>query len=245
MYWLLFIACIALIFFPLFLAFKEKNFWLNHNDLTKQPLFWGAIFWPASASLALGSKVWLNRTLDFSPNGYETFIEISKLPLGVLALTIPVTAVIAAIHRSIQTAKQIEETQVKNTVDLYYAHLKFFIDQLKDNDIVDSAIKVHKKLYPNLSPHKYNITKNEEYLHEMHKTYELAKEAISYYEETLDIHSSANELSKIETPDETTLAMLQLKIYEIDKHKNKNKEVENLFMDYFKKIENLYNLSNM
>jgi hypothetical protein len=169
MYWLLFIACLALILFPVFLAFKKKNFWLNHNDLTKQPLFWVGIFWPAGFSLALGSRVWLNRTLDFSYDGYEAFIQISKLPLAVLALTIPVTAVIAAIHRSIQTAKQIEETQVKNTADLYYSHKKHYIEILEKISFITQPHLAYKIAFPNNSEKNYNIELDKKFLQDTKK----------------------------------------------------------------------------
>lgn len=117
MYWTLYISSLVIVIFPPLQAVIERSIWLNHKSLTKQPLFWAAICWPCGISLGLGSHVWIGRAKDFSVEGYATFIEISKLPLGVLAVAIPLTAVIAAMHRSIQTAKQIESAEHKSQDD--------------------------------------------------------------------------------------------------------------------------------
>lgn len=104
---------------------------------------------------------WKGRSLQWDTTGFDTFINISKFPLTLLALILPLTALVASWHRSIQTAKQIEETQVKNTADLYYAHLKFFIDRLEGNELASSPIQLHKALYPNFSASLYSTLKDE------------------------------------------------------------------------------------
>lgn len=132
---------------------------LDHQPLNKQWLFWLAIGVPAAVSLAL-MIVWFKHTVDFSPSGYSYFFENSKLPFGILAAGVAAAAFVASIHRSIQTAKQIEETQAKNTADLYYAHLNFFIGRLEGNLLVESPIELHRDLYPHLSYKSYNLDKN-------------------------------------------------------------------------------------
>lgn len=133
----------------------KKWYKLDHHPLNKQWLFWLAIGVPAAISLIL-MTVWFKYPFDPSPSGYTYFFENSKLPFGILAAGVAAAAFVASIHRSIQTAKQIEEAQVKNTADLYYAHLKFFIEQLEGNRLVLTPIQLHRRLYPKLNKTTYD-----------------------------------------------------------------------------------------
>lgn len=139
-------------------------FALDHRSLGHQPLFWVAIFLPVTLFLFFGCLSWIGSSPQWNYEGFNHFIDRSKLPLGLLALALPFTALVTSWHRSIQTAKQIEDTQVKNTADLYYAHLKFFIERLEDNKLVGSPIQLHKTLYPNFSSSHYCLQKNEDIL---------------------------------------------------------------------------------
>lgn len=47
-------------------------------------------------------------------------------------MSVPMAAIVNNIHRTIQTEKQILETQKKNLADSYYAHLKSMTDFFKD-----------------------------------------------------------------------------------------------------------------
>lgn len=61
---------------------------------------------------------------------YNNFLEINKFSLGLMALSPILGAFVVSAHRSIQTEKQIEETEKKNKVDVYYANKKFIFEQL-------------------------------------------------------------------------------------------------------------------
>lgn len=114
---LFYLVAFLLFIYPLWAAYKTGNRWLNHNSLHRQPVFWIAVMWPTSAFLLLGSEVWFNYVPPTTETGYEKFLEISKLPLGVLASGLAAAAFIASIHRSIQTAKQIEHNDKKQNDD--------------------------------------------------------------------------------------------------------------------------------
>ncbi|MGP2800953.1 hypothetical protein ACTVLW_12860 [Serratia ureilytica] len=117
---------------------------LNEKNLTRQPLFWAALVIPLILFLISGCTVWSKYKLGFNELGYENFIKASKLPLLLLSLSVPLVAIIAHIHRTIQTEKQIEHTQEqirntqkqiglleeKNKPDSYYAHLKSITEAL-------------------------------------------------------------------------------------------------------------------
>ncbi|WP_298015537.1 hypothetical protein [uncultured Castellaniella sp.] len=86
---------------------------MDHASLIEQPLFWVAICWPLGSFLFFGSFVWLEKTIQLNEQGYQNFIASSKLPITMLAMSVPLTALVASIHRSIQTAKQIEFVESK------------------------------------------------------------------------------------------------------------------------------------
>lgn len=153
---LFYIVAFLLFVYPLGTAYITGNRWLNHKALHKQPVFWVAVMWPTSAFLLFGSEVWFSYELSTTEAGYAKFLDISKLPLGILASGLAAAAFVASIHRSIQTAKQIEEAKVKNTADLYYAHKKFFFDQVTTAGLINNPTSYYKKKYPHMRVDNYN-----------------------------------------------------------------------------------------
>ena len=149
------------------------------HGLGSQPLFSIAIVYPIGLFVSTGIWAWSGYNLDISSDGFIKFIELSKLSLGLLGLSIPFGILTARLHGTKQTALQIEkaneqivntekqiiETQQKNKTDLYLAHYKHFCDHVSmieksyiDDYILkkDSTLLFHKKqlyklLYPNSS----------------------------------------------------------------------------------------------
>lgn len=123
---------LLLFFFGIF--FIRKGYYkLNHQSLLVQPLFWVSIGIPLVTCLFFGSLIWIEKFHSFSltSHGYQRFLEISKLPLLILAAAVPLTSIVNNLHRTIQTEKQINESEKKNITDGYYAHAKFQTDYLK------------------------------------------------------------------------------------------------------------------
>lgn len=113
--------------------FHGKRFKLNHKSLLEQPLFWASIALPLSISIFLGLFVWIDKihSFEITSHGYYRFLEISKLPLLVLAASVPLASIVNNLHRTIQTEKQIMESERKNKTDTYYSHIKFQTDYFK------------------------------------------------------------------------------------------------------------------
>jgi hypothetical protein len=110
---------------------KPKNsFQLDERKLSEQRLFRMAILIPLSISIFLCIPLWMETSIDISSNGYNNFLSLYKLPIGVLSLSIPLVAIVAHIHRTIQTAKQIELTNQKNITDRFFSHHKYVTDAL-------------------------------------------------------------------------------------------------------------------
>lgn len=126
-----------------FLYLKANNaFNMNTRPLTEQRLFWSAIRIPLIAFLWFGIFAWKGTSLLMSSEGFDNFLNISKLPLACLSLSLPLGVIVNNIHRTIQTNKQIEETEKKNKNDIYYSHIKFIVDNL--NAISLKEIKIEQ-----------------------------------------------------------------------------------------------------
>lgn len=87
-------------------------------------------------------------TFNFSSEGWNKALEIFKVPLGLLAVSIPLIALFAANHRSVQSKRQMELTQSQidlamsnNQVTNYYKHVDEF------QKYIDTHVN---KLLPNL-----------------------------------------------------------------------------------------------
>ncbi|WIF70666.1 hypothetical protein QN092_11740 [Proteus vulgaris] len=120
-----------LVTLTLLFIFKHKNkFILNEKSLHKQWLFWLAIIAPLVSGIYFGAGIWSEFSLRLDFKGFSNFFDISKFPFGILTLSPILGAFVVSAHRSIQTAKQIEVTEKKNKVDIYYSKRKFINEQL-------------------------------------------------------------------------------------------------------------------
>lgn len=114
--------------FALFYYFKW--FELNDGNLFKQPLFLCSILLPLYHFIFFGLWVWKGHEIELSTDGFTNFLTISKLPLLILASSVPLASIVNNIHRTIQTESQIQSSKVKNNADAYYSHLKLFIEAI-------------------------------------------------------------------------------------------------------------------
>lgn len=114
----------------IWICVQRDKFMLNSDSLHKQWLFRLAIAFPLVSSVYF--IAWLGAPYPFrwDAYGYSTFLEINKFSLGILALSPILGAFVVSAHRSIQTTKQIEVTERKNKVDIYFSERKFIIEQL-------------------------------------------------------------------------------------------------------------------
>ncbi|EKQ6730627.1 hypothetical protein ACAY84_004410 [Escherichia coli] len=174
-------SIICLMYFSLLILLgfnfiTNRYYKLDHKSLLKQPIFWVSIGIPLATCIFLGALIWVDKWHSFSltSHGYSRFLEISKLPLLVLASAVPFASIVNNLHRTIQTEKQITESEKKNMTDGYYAHAKFQTDYLKslpetklkanilqsDGKLAEDSkifkitypLSLYKKLYPNCNP---------------------------------------------------------------------------------------------
>ncbi|ELI1839073.1 hypothetical protein RQV73_001740 [Vibrio fluvialis] len=92
-------------------------------------------------------------TPDYSYAGFNHALVVFRVPLAILALIIPIVALLAANHRSEQTKEQIRVANEQNSFSNYYKHIEEFEKYL--NKIWNSKLhtssprKMHKVLFPN------------------------------------------------------------------------------------------------
>lgn len=130
-----------------------NSFKLDANKgLLHQGLLWLTMLLPISYFFTFGTIAWNGYTIDISSNGLSIFFEISKVPLTLLSLALPLTILVARFHSTEQTAKQIAITSHKNNLDAFYAHRKelfSYFSQLEETDYL-GAIKVSFTVHPRL-----------------------------------------------------------------------------------------------
>lgn len=165
------------------LFWYNKWYKIDHSSLLSQGMFWGALTIPSLSFFYFGHYAWQGYALSLNADGLNEFISISKLPLGLLSLSIPLVAIVASVHRSIQTEEQISSAlnqlslaKKKNSLDEYYAREKNFLDKcsfvekrtgslriVKANGFVEHKVslsaphKLFKTIYSDSRPDRISI----------------------------------------------------------------------------------------
>lgn len=220
---LIFLCCIFI---------KKRYYKINHKSLLEQPIFWVSIGVPLATCIFLGALIWVGKWHSFSltSHGYSRFLEISKLPLLVLASAVPFASIINNLHRTIQTEKQISESEKKNKTDGYYAHAKFQTDYLKslpETKLTTNILQIngrlaeesktfkityplslYKKLYPNCDP-----INGAEYDADKNYTALILKSWVKINRTLNELHKNTNKIAHVKLDD----ASILLKIwYELE-----------------------------
>lgn len=209
----------------LFIIYFFGWFVLSHKNLFNQPLFLISIFIPFYLFLSIGFWSWKGHSINFTADGFNNFLTISKLPLFFLAAAVPLTSIVNNIHRTIQTEKKISEAERKNLSDAYYTHFKHTLELLRSitsekvtifnvNQHLEfsfrNPISLYHKTYPENSPSKtLNHIPNPELLHDLTKNWKRIKKGL------LTVNNIASGLEKKRKHDfYTPLALINLYIIE-------------------------------
>jgi hypothetical protein len=146
-------------------------------DLPVVRITFMAILILASASVL---AIWKNGDYisDFSSDGFNHAAQIFRVPIGILTLSIPLLALLAANHRSEQTKKQMQLTssqiartdkqiviaQSQNAFSNHFKHVEEFdkLYKLKDGGThyLTSTKKAHSLLFPASRKGDLSLDKN-------------------------------------------------------------------------------------
>ncbi|WP_444913688.1 hypothetical protein [Microbulbifer sp. TRSA007] len=126
------------------------------RKLTDLKRFWYALGAPIASCLIASIVIIFNSDLqwDFSHKGFNDFHQIFRIPLAILALALPIVALVATIHRSAQLSETLKRAEIQNTFANYYTHRKEFLELLKQLE-VDHGISfsgragLYAKIFPN------------------------------------------------------------------------------------------------
>ena len=74
------------------------------EGLSSQGLLWLSIFCPFLYFIILGFVAWQGSEISITGEGLNTFFSLSKLPLAIVSLTIPLSVLVSRFHATKQTA---------------------------------------------------------------------------------------------------------------------------------------------
>lgn len=143
----------------LFKKLKNYTLLLNTYSLHSQYLFQVVILLPLILSLYF--MIWIGSEYPFRLDsiGFNSFLNIQKFSLGILALSPILGAFVVYAHRSLQTEKQIkttekqlEEAQKKNKIDIYFSKRKFINEQLalfktQYGEVISQPVTLYNKAF--------------------------------------------------------------------------------------------------
>lgn len=149
----------------------------THRKLGQSLLFRWALALPLLVgSLLLLLSLFNNPKLEpcFSSACVNYFFELYKYPLSILGLSVPFTAIAAALHRSEETAlqisassKQFEETLKQNIFNNYIKHKEEFFSLIEKIEIncqcrFADAPSLYKKIFPRNSYSSFDFVAHNE-----------------------------------------------------------------------------------
>lgn len=130
-------------------SWRNVLFMLNpEHGLGSQTLFWLVVLAPLTYFVIFGAFAWKGYDVSLNADGFKQFIDISTLPIALLSLSIPLTALVTYLHSTAQTAKQIE----KNEHELFYLHRRefiFYFEQIGATTLYD-VFKVEFRISPRI-----------------------------------------------------------------------------------------------
>lgn len=105
-----------------------------------------------------GSYAW-----NFSAIGFNSFYDTFKVPIWIAGLSLPISGLYAAIHRSAQTHAQIQVMHAQNIFTNHFTHReefsKFYEDELKSVNTLPKrpAVEIHDFIFPNTIKGSFSV----------------------------------------------------------------------------------------
>jgi hypothetical protein len=135
--------------------------WLDFSINPKKPLYETPIFWwctltPLFIGMVLSLLIIPNLFFDFSPKGYQYFLSVFSLPVGVASISLVLGVMIGRFHGSKQRATSIcqselntDLTRANQTFQQYFEHRKQFSNWVSDEKIEFTIAKQEQTLSVN------------------------------------------------------------------------------------------------
>ncbi|VVQ23934.1 hypothetical protein [Pseudomonas fluorescens] len=133
----------------------KSNIFDPHKSFLSLKILWIVVIIHFAVAAILSILIIYNSNLtpSYDYHGLNNALNIFKIPLGILALTIPIVALLAANHRSEQTKEQMRLASENNNFSNFYKHTEEFESYLSEHE--ESNIKItlprkfHRLAFPN------------------------------------------------------------------------------------------------
>lgn len=158
------------------------------KSFTELPAFKFSIILSLLFSTMSALLIIFNSDIDWRIDylGLNTFVEIFRVPLSILAIAITIVAILATMHRSAQTKEQILNANKQNVFSNYYKHIEEFEKHMnstiKNKKLIFENLRLaHKFLFPNADKGNYNVSKI--YLEIIEKEFARIMGLLNYFNE--------------------------------------------------------------
>lgn len=144
----------------------KKKLFDPEKSLISLGIFKATILIHITVALALSIAIIYNSDLspNFSYEGVNFFVEVFRAPLAILALIIPMVALLASNHRSEQTIAQIKSSTSQNTFSNHYKHLeefeKYCNTLFSEDNKISRPRHLHRIIYSNSQRGSYEIAQS-------------------------------------------------------------------------------------
>lgn len=145
----------------------NKNHFDPHTSFIDLPIFRKTIALSLLLTAIVCVLITINSKLEsnFTFEGFNQALTIFKFPLGILAITIPIIALLAANHRSEQTKEQMRLAAENNNFSNYFKHFSEFQSYSEKRKkptksvIITNTRNLHIKLFPESKNGIYQASK--------------------------------------------------------------------------------------
>lgn len=221
----------------------KKNYFDPHTSFIELPIFKATILTSITLATIASIVIVLNSRLapNFSFEGFNQVLTVFKVPLGILAITIPIIALLAANHRSEQTKEQMRLASENNNFSNYFKHLSEFQLHLERTTKFCKHFELtntkhfHLKIFPNSKSGNYHASSNE-----IDRLNTILDEYIILSNETFEIQDLYFEIKKRKESEELSssqLAELESELNHTSEEINKRYEkISNNLNYYFSEL---------
>lgn len=144
----------------------KTNLFDPHKSFLSLKVLWVTVSIHVIAALVTITIIIYNSSLlpNFSYEGINNALNIFKAPLGVMALIIPIVALLAANHRSEQTKEQMRLTSENNDFSNFYKHTaefeSYLLEHSEEKVKISLPRKFHRLAFPDAKRGNFRVSKN-------------------------------------------------------------------------------------
>ncbi|MDR6163045.1 hypothetical protein [Pseudomonas fluorescens] len=127
----------------------KSNVFDPHKSFLSLKVLWFVVAIHFAIAAAFATLIMYNSDLVLKLNhtGLNNALNIFKIPLGILALIIPIVALLAANHRSEQTREQMRLASENNNFSNFYKHTEEFESYLSEHEDSKTKISLPRKFH--------------------------------------------------------------------------------------------------